>query len=622
MNILEVEDMIKGMPDESLFREAQQPTGQVPQFLVISEIQRRSDMRRRYQAQQERPQATVKDQIMQEGIGGMVPQQMRQDLGGAPQQPPQPPAMPQQQMGMPAQPGGMGAPAGAPMQAPVQMKEGGIVKMQNMGQVPTVSGGLITNLEAQLAGIENELASLGPYSGRFGPFGRVGVISPESEEKYARIDQLENLRRDIQRRLGLAGRLSEMEPGSELPPARLAGSFRESPALARIRDEDLGVLAGMESRLTIDPTVAAAASTAAAAQPQGIASLSQDDVIEAGLQYTGPSQVAAGAPAQARSQQSAPPAQAAPRQTAPAPLAGAGGTGLPFTTQQLIEGAVQPGIDPAMMGLRNLLAAQEQRQSVSYDEYKKKIEARSGTRMEEAEARVKELLGEAEKETGQLSKEARRDAMAQALIQFGAGIAGGDISSGLEKAGTTAYAITAKARDEARDRMREARKEGRSTMDAARAAADGAFNTMLGLDMKTEEGRVAAANALQDSRNSILTAMAERAGGIESERRSMFANLARTTAAIEQAAITRLTDLAKTEGLNKRAVLDLVQDVLKDNSSLLPPDAGANEIGDLVANMATSLAFKLGIDIGELPDGNVSQESDNEFAGFSATRIK
>ena len=616
MNILEVEDMIKGMPDDSLFREAQQPTGQVPQFLVISEIQRRSDMRRRYQAQQERPQATVKDQIMQEGIGGMVPQQMRQDLGGAPQQPPQQPAMPQQQMGMPAQPGGMGAPAGAPMQAPVQMKEGGVVKMQNMGQVPTVSGGLITNLEAQLAGIENELASLGPYSGRFGPFGRVGVIPPESEEKYARIDQLENLRRDIQRRLGLAGRLSEMEPGSELPPARLAGSYRESPALARLRDEDLGVLAGMESRLAIDPA------TIAAAQPQGIASLSQDDVIEQGLQYTGPSQIAAGAPAQVRPQQSAPPAQAAPRQTAPEPLAGAGDTGLPFTTQQLITGAVQPGIDPAMMGLRNLLAAQEQRESVNYKTYKEKIEERSGTRMDEAEARVKELLGEAEKETGQLSKEARRDAMAQALIQFGAGIAGGDISSGLEKAGTTAYAITAKARDESRDRMREARKEGRSTMDSARAAADGAFNTMLGLDMKTEEGRVAAVNALQDSRNSILTAMAERAGGIESERRSMFANLARTTAAIEQAAITRLTDLAKTEGLNKRAVLDLVQDVLKDNSSLLPPDAGANEIGDLVANMATSLAFKLGIDIGELPDGNVSQESDNEFAGFSATRIK
>ena len=616
MNILEVEDMIKGMPDDSLFREAQQPTGQVPQFLVISEIQRRSDMRRRYQAQQERPQATVKDQIMQEGIGGMVPQQMRQDLGGAPQQPPQQPAMPQQQMGMPAQPGGMGAPAGAPMQAPVQMKEGGVVKMQNMGQVPTVSGGLITNLEAQLAGIENELASLGPYSGRFGPFGRVGVIPPESEEKYARIDQLENLRRDIQRRLGLAGRLSEMEPGSELPPARLAGSYRESPALARLRDEDLGVLAGMESRLAIDPA------TIAAAQPQGIASLSQDDVIEQGLQYTGPSQIAAGAPAQVRPQQSAPPAQAAPRQTAPEPLAGAGDTGLPFTTQQLITGAVQPGIDPAMMGLRNLLAAQEQRGSVNYGTYKEKIEERSGTRMDEAEARVKELLGEAEKETGQLSKEARRDAMAQALIQFGAGIAGGDISSGLEKAGTTAYAITAKARDESRDRMREARKEGRSTMDSARAAADGAFNTMLGLDMKTEEGRVAAVNALQDSRNSILTAMAERAGGIESERRSMFANLARTTAAIEQAAITRLTDLAKTEGLNKRAVLDLVQDVLKDNSSLLPPDAGANEIGDLVANMATSLAFKLGIDIGELPDGNVSQESDNEFAGFSATRIK
>lgn len=615
MNILEVEDMIKGMPDDSLFREAQQPTGQIPQFLVISEIQRRSDMRRRFQAQQQQPQATVKDQILQQGIGAMVPQQMQQDLG------PQPPAAPQ--MGMPAQPGGMGAPAGAPMQAPmqapVQMKEGGVVKMQNMGQVPTVSGGLITNLEAQLAGIENELASLGPYSGSLGPFGRVGVTPAGSEEKYARIDQLENLRRDIQRRLGLAGRLSEMEPGSELPPARRPGSYRESPALARLREEDLGVLASMESRLAIDPTTA---------QPQGIASLSQGDVIEAGLQYTGPSQIAAGAPAQARSQQSAPsaqsaaPSQAAPRQTAPAPVAGAGDTGLPFTTQQLIQGAVEPGIDPTMLGLRNLLAAQESRGFVDYEAFGKKVEAQKETRNKEAEARVKELLDEAEKETGQLSKEARRDAMAQALIQFGAGIAGGDISSGLAKAGTTAYAITAKARDEARDRMREARKEGRSTMDAARAAADGAFNTMLGLEMKTEEGRVAAANALQDSRNSILTAMVERAGGIESERRSMFANLARTTAAIEQAAIDRVTEAMKTEGLNKRAVLNLVESVLKDNSSLLPADASADQIGELVANIAASLSTKLGIDIGALPDGNGGEAGDNQLEVFSVTRVR
>ena len=73
MNILEVEDMIKGLPDMALRKEASQPTGRVPQFLVISEIKRRSDMRKRFQERQ--PQATIKDQIINEGISAIAPPQ-------------------------------------------------------------------------------------------------------------------------------------------------------------------------------------------------------------------------------------------------------------------------------------------------------------------------------------------------------------------------------------------------------------------------------------------------------------------------------------------------------------------------------------------------------------------
>jgi len=75
MNILEAEDMIKGMPDSALQREAQMPSGQVPQYLVVSEIQRRTDMRKKYQAQQAQPQGTVKDQVLQEGIASAMPMQ-------------------------------------------------------------------------------------------------------------------------------------------------------------------------------------------------------------------------------------------------------------------------------------------------------------------------------------------------------------------------------------------------------------------------------------------------------------------------------------------------------------------------------------------------------------------
>ena len=74
MNILDVEDMVKGLPDQRLQQEAQAPTGQVPQFLVISEIQRRTDMRKRFSDQQQQaPQGTVKDQVVQQGIAAIAP---------------------------------------------------------------------------------------------------------------------------------------------------------------------------------------------------------------------------------------------------------------------------------------------------------------------------------------------------------------------------------------------------------------------------------------------------------------------------------------------------------------------------------------------------------------------
>ena len=80
MNILEVEDIIKGLPDQALQKEAQAPSGQVPQFLVVSEIQRRTDMRKRFQSQQqEQPQGTVSQQIVQEGIASIAPPPQQND---------------------------------------------------------------------------------------------------------------------------------------------------------------------------------------------------------------------------------------------------------------------------------------------------------------------------------------------------------------------------------------------------------------------------------------------------------------------------------------------------------------------------------------------------------------
>lgn len=133
MNILEVEDMIKGLPDQALQQEAQAPTGQVPQFLVISEIQRRTDMRKRFQ-QEQQPQGTVADQIVQEGVMGVMPPQ----------------AMPPQAM----------PPQGMP---PQQMFNGGIIRLQEGGSTSMPGAGA---LEPIMYAIQEKAKDIARITGR------------------------------------------------------------------------------------------------------------------------------------------------------------------------------------------------------------------------------------------------------------------------------------------------------------------------------------------------------------------------------------------------------------------------------------------------------------------------
>ena len=118
MNIFEQEDVVKGMPDQRLMMEVQRPSGSVPQYLVVSEIQRRADMRKRFAAQQTTPSTTVKDQIVSGGIAAMAPRQS--SIGGITSSPPSPmqPMAPQQAMPQPAAPVRMATPP------PVRMFDG------------------------------------------------------------------------------------------------------------------------------------------------------------------------------------------------------------------------------------------------------------------------------------------------------------------------------------------------------------------------------------------------------------------------------------------------------------------------------------------------------------------
>ena len=84
MNILEQEDYIKGAPDEMLVELARMPTGQFPEFLIVSEIRRRQKMRQAYAASQQTPQDTVTDQVISQAVAEMPPQQMASPMEMAP----------------------------------------------------------------------------------------------------------------------------------------------------------------------------------------------------------------------------------------------------------------------------------------------------------------------------------------------------------------------------------------------------------------------------------------------------------------------------------------------------------------------------------------------------------
>ena len=64
MNIIELQDNLKDFPDNALMQEMQMPTGNMPQFLVLSELKRRKRMRDEYQRQQTTNMPTVAEEVM------------------------------------------------------------------------------------------------------------------------------------------------------------------------------------------------------------------------------------------------------------------------------------------------------------------------------------------------------------------------------------------------------------------------------------------------------------------------------------------------------------------------------------------------------------------------------
>ena len=75
MNLFELQERLKDFSQDQLVREMQAPTGMAPQYLVLSELQRRQRMMSEQQAQMQTPQTTVaEDAIAAAGVpqGGLA----------------------------------------------------------------------------------------------------------------------------------------------------------------------------------------------------------------------------------------------------------------------------------------------------------------------------------------------------------------------------------------------------------------------------------------------------------------------------------------------------------------------------------------------------------------------
>ena len=124
MNIVQLEDDIKSLPDDRLMTEMQAPTGGFPQYLVLSEIKRRKQMRDDYRGrmaahEKTPPRPTIAEETVQEGISSIMPSNMPQ---GAPPQ-------------------GMPMAQGMPVNQPASIEGGGLESLMPQGIPQGMAGG-------------------------------------------------------------------------------------------------------------------------------------------------------------------------------------------------------------------------------------------------------------------------------------------------------------------------------------------------------------------------------------------------------------------------------------------------------------------------------------------------
>jgi len=196
MSIVQQEDELKGVPDDRLVSEMQNPTGMFPPYLVFTEINRREELRGRFaEEQSQMPTTSMAEEAVAQMMNGGLPmeqpmeqglgQGMPQDMQGMQGMPPgmdqgMPPGMPPgMDQGMPPMSPGMdqGIASGPPMQ---MMSNGGMVRGFANG-----SDGAVMNLGTPITNTVRGSGALG-----LGQMVRPG--SAEEEDVFKRLKMIQD----------------------------------------------------------------------------------------------------------------------------------------------------------------------------------------------------------------------------------------------------------------------------------------------------------------------------------------------------------------------------------------------------------------------------------------------
>tara|TARA_Y100001963_G_C6777531_1_gene448090 strand:+ start:522 stop:2405 length:1884 start_codon:yes stop_codon:yes gene_type:complete len=593
MNILEQEDLIKGLPDQALFQQAENPTGEVPQFLVISEIQRRNDMRKRFEASEPQPQTTAAERIVREGLGAFMP----------PQNSLPPPAMPAPPSTSVSHLEGSSPLMGQGMAA------GGILSFKEGGDFPDLSGdGKLTKKDVLIGrGVINKAG--GGVLG-FNPGGqtkRQQIISQSqaAARAQAQIDEYNrrNEREQFQRNYPGAGReelIDLITPTLDRtkfsnPVSRRKEAMRQADQ--RIADYESGAISYEqmfgEEYSSVDSPAPVVSELTNYSEVEGapipseflprsfgdvdIGNIAEMDITKSPavdvLEYTGEADY--GGQGDANSV-----------------LTNLGEDEqniLALAKNELGDKITVPRLDLEKPDLSSDVETLDTQSLLD------SIEAQRTGITDRLDAR----RSESQELINQIREEGKRDALSAALIQLGAGISSGDMASGLSQAGSAMTSANALARDAARAEQRSMR----DYEEAALAQAD-----LLGVEGQRfayEEAKDAAvrkqALAQWDAehglrQDSLALEAAFKQAGLDQDYDQFKSGLVMQVSEIAAKAKSDNNTTRREAMRTFTSYMNTIRDVVDDLPASMDADKKIQTVKDMQRQMIDALKVELGSD--------------------------